>query len=1757
MLVKFFKNVNQLVLVFILLVTNGYYSQQHTVTSFSPTSAGLGQTVTITGTNFSSITAVTFNGTNATSFTVVNSTTITAVVGAGTSGSVRVTKTGVGTPIVTRNGFTYTGLPYVTEIITDYGSFWRTTTAANSPIWPDNSHNLLSFTYAGTTFSTGVNDNNLTTNGIVFTPGNFKALPVELNGSTAGTPNLIMAGAKVDGNLSTAIYTHPNIKDMTMQGNVMDGQNGLNLGTGYTNLPSGASSNYFITNINPDKINDNEPDIIVTQIAEPTGTATDTYKFLDASNNVIGNAVSVSLSAIPALGTYRLDLFTVAAGQDFSVGKPNGSWQTNSTRQIRFVGFRLSDMGITASNYQLIKKLNITPSGVSDVAFVAYNANAVDALPVVIIDPVVTNTVVCNAGGGSAVLGVSASAPNGGVLLYSWEESTNNGVSWTTLTNTGVYSNTTTQVMNISTGVAGNQYRCKVTLQNNGYYVYSPIFTLTSVSGSALAGTLNPTSFSACRNATTGTLSLSVNPSGGTGTYSYVWESSATNAAPWTTVTGENSNSFNPPLNVSGDTYYRVKITSGCYNYTSNSAMVRVTGNSITSVTNGSRCTAGAVTLGATADGGTINWYANASGGSSLGTGTSYTTSSISSTTTYFVSTTISGCESSRSSVDAIIANNITLNSSNFSIIYSSNSCGGPSFVSVATSGLPNGTYTFNYSISGANTFSSTASVTIVDGYGSFNTANLTNTGANTLTINSVVINGCTITIASGNTSSISVLGTNPNTSNFSVSVGDGCSNVNSTVTINSSSLTNGVYLVTYNVSGTNSISNATAQVTMASGVGTFSLLGITTYGGSNTLTITKISFLSTPSCFVSLSTASNSFVVNTATTLNSGNDITICASDVDANITTGSFSTNYNALSWSTSGTGTFTNNSTAQALTTTRYTPSAADKTAGSVILTITATANSGCQNQVKSIYFYTNPVSVGGTVSGSAAVCSGTNSTNLTLSGITGSVTKWQFSTVSDFSSGVTDVANTTTSLTATNLTATTYYRAVVTSGVCSSANSSIATVTVSPTSLGGSVAGSATVCSGTNSTTLTLSGNTGSVTRWEWSLVSDFSSGVNTVANTTTSLTATNLTATTYYRAVITSGVCSAMTSSIATVTVNPTSVGGSISGNATVCAGTNNTTLTLTGNTGAITKWQSSSVNDFSAGVTDIANTTSSLNASNLTATTYYRAVVGSGVCATANSSVATVTVDATPVSGTIAGNTSACKGVNSTTLTLTANTGTIQWQSSSNNSTFNNISGETSSTYIASNLNATTFYRVVVSSGVCGSVNSSSFTLTVDNPVTVGAGITSGDYVWKGSGTNSTDSVDWLVPSNWYVINGENFSTASSLPTKETHVFIPSVGACYQANPHIFTSSTPICKNLTILSNGHLTMHTGKLSVAGNWVNNGTFTCGTGEVIFVESGIHTIGGTVSVNAFYDFRINKPANGGTKSVAYLLKQATISGTLTLTSGLFDINVFNIDMDDRPIIGGSNESYVRTSSTGLLKRYIGSAYDNMQSGYVRFPVGRSNFNQARLNNAGTSDKFGVRLFDNITDDAEETSPRTSLPAVERTWIIEEQTVGGSVVDMQLYWNGTVSSRDEEVNSFDYNTAYIAHYDVNSPKWESKGGSAPNGPGYAQQNGITSFSPFSISSRWGLGYVSPLPVELIDFKATCLEDNTVKLDWSTASENNSSYFDVMKSTNGTNWKVLENVLAAGNSTSLLNYHAIDRELSIGNVYYKLKQVDIDGKF
>lgn len=136
-------------------------------------------------------------------------------------------------------------------------------------------------------------------------------------------------------------------------------------------------------------------------------------------------------------------------------------------------------------------------------------------------------------------------------------------------------------------------------------------------------------------------------------------------------------------------------------------------------------------------------------------------------------------------------------------------------------------------------------------------------------------------------------------------------------------------------------------------------------------------------------------------------------------------------------------------------------------------------------------------------------------------------------------------------------------------------------------------------------------------------------------------------------------CTALVSGLtgtATVTISPVTVGGTLTGSATVCSGNNTGTIQLENNVGAVIKWQASSIIDFSTDIADIENTTTFLQYENLIETTYYRAVLASGTCATAFSTVSAIIVNplVTPNFEIID---ALCMGNDAPTLSLTSPNG--------------------------------------------------------------------------------------------------------------------------------------------------------------------------------------------------------------------------------------------------------------------------------------------------------------------------------------------------------------------------------------------------------------------------------------------------------------------------------------------------------------------
>jgi hypothetical protein len=320
-----------------------------------------------------------------------------------------------------------------------------------------------------------------------------------------------------------------------------------------------------------------------------------------------------------------------------------------------------------------------------------------------------------------------------------------------------------------------------------------------------------------------------------------------------------------------------------------------------------------------------------------------------------------------------------------------------------------------------------------------------------------------------------------------------------------------------------------------------------------------------------------------------------------------------------------------------------------------TITASATCPPSSSIVTITIDSQPV--GGTAAANpTAVCLG-GSSQIALTGQIGTVVEWQ-SSIDGLSWS--PISNNTTSLTTPALTQTTQYRAKLHNGVtCPDVYSTVAIVTVNqpPTA---SVAGPADeIC---NTTVYTLQGNTPTVGTGKWTQISG-PAGAIFSDDTAPHATITGLTAGNTYQfqwTITASATCPPSSSSVIIKVDNPP-VGGTATPNpAEVCSGSGSQ-VTLAGQFGTITEWQSSADGITWASIPSSANNPI-LQIASLTQTTKYRAKLHtSSVCTDVYSTIATVIVDQPPIAANAGQDAEICNATNYQLQANNPSPGTGKW----------------------------------------------------------------------------------------------------------------------------------------------------------------------------------------------------------------------------------------------------------------------------------------------------------------------------------------------------------------------------------------------------------------------------------------------------------------------------------------------------------------
>lgn len=148
---------------------------------------------------------------------------------------------------------------------------------------------------------------------------------------------------------------------------------------------------------------------------------------------------------------------------------------------------------------------------------------------------------------------LTSTAPTGGngAYTYQWQDSISGGAWTNILGQTALTYNPGALTANRSFRIVYTDL-CGTLNSNKTNIVVYPVFNPGTVGN---AQTI-------CYNTAPALLVNLVSPTGGDGTYTYQWESSPNGFAPWSTILGANSASYQPPVLTTPVYYHRV-VTSG------------------------------------------------------------------------------------------------------------------------------------------------------------------------------------------------------------------------------------------------------------------------------------------------------------------------------------------------------------------------------------------------------------------------------------------------------------------------------------------------------------------------------------------------------------------------------------------------------------------------------------------------------------------------------------------------------------------------------------------------------------------------------------------------------------------------------------------------------------------------------------------------------------------------------------------------------------------------------------------------------------------------------------------------------------------------------------------------------------------------------------------------------------------------------------------------------------------------------------------
>ncbi|MFT3934552.1 MAG: hypothetical protein QM726_13095 [Chitinophagaceae bacterium] len=438
---------------------------------------------------------------------------------------------------------------------------------------------------------------------------------------------------------------------------------------------------------------------------------------------------------------------------------------------------------------------------------------------------------------------------------------------------------------------------------------------------------------------------------------------------------------------------------------------------------------------------------------------------------------------------------------------------------------------------------------------------------------------------------------------------------------------------------------------------------------------------------------------------------------------------------------------------------------------------------------------------------------------------------------------------------------------------------------------------------------------------------------------------------------------------------------------------------------------------------------------------------------------------------------------------------------------------------------------------------------------------------WSGTPSagnfNVSGSYDPFIITNYASLGGLNIGyynghSLSGTPVPLTNSSDITMGSAFSiaGGTSLYGTNLTISQNMASTAAGNISLTGNTLSIAGA----ATLTSAGNLIIAPLSAATTIGltggtGTLAVTAanfntnftdgFAEIRIgNSSAGNITFANAVTLKDnllLTTSGNLLLND-ILDLSNNNLRFVGTSIVPALNK-FVKTNGTGKLIMNVANNASKL------FPVGTVYYTPVTItSHIGSADDFSVTANTGVYNNGTASGTLVSWqPRIDITYNIGNtgNTTGAGNVDLAFGWNVA-----NNVTGALLNPRLVRYTGTN---WQQQSGT----PTYDLVAGTLNYSAYSGSlSAFGIAELNiALPVTWISFTGRKVQ-STIALKWVTAAELNNAYFDVERKGDDGSFTAIGRVAAATQGNSSNEYQFTDNKPLAGQSYYRLKQVDIDGK-